>query len=317
MSGAQGRKRDLLDDGGFGRDEDEEDEEDLPDTRNHVVNIDDNVGGLGGYGIGDDENENDQEAGLVPAAEVGDGGLVFREDAVSNYEDGTLLDTAEAAYIPPQPADLEGFQKLSKKERARKVTGEFVSKYTNSSLSSSVVQGLVRMTNMKSEMSTDPTDLADDIIVVDEQDESGRPVAYSATKDATGASTKKFRAALLNMQQGLVLPYCFGPDREYSLHTVFLKKSNRGTGLRIRIIDDRLVVRGFAPWFNRSNDLRVNDVLLGVNSLDARDSNPKAMMTAFEYQEAGRNEKQLMGLSIVEDTVCLRIARPDIWENTN
>ena len=144
-------------------------------------------------------------------------------------------------------------------------------------------------------------------------------VAYSAMKDneGNGASHRKFRAALQSMQQRLVLPYCFGPDREYSLHTVFLKKSNRGIGLRIRVIDDRLVVRGFAPWFNRNNDLRVNDVLLGVNSLDARDSNPIAMMKAFEYQEAPKDEKQLMGLSIVEDTVCLRVARPDIWESTD
>ena len=73
----------------------------------------------------------------------------------------------------------------------------------------------------------------------------------------------------------------------------------------MRLIDDRIVVRGFAEWFPPSIDLRVNDVLLGVNSLDARQSNPNRMMKAFEFSDPAGNagERMLMGLSIVE-TLC-------------
>lgn len=316
-SAAKSRKRkDLIDDGGFGRDEDDEEGEGLPDSNNRVVNIDDRVGGY------DYLHQNDRGAGLssveVDEDETDNLRIGGNKATVTGSTDmgGAFIQPVAGvagAYVPPGQDDLNRYELLTKKQRSINVTREFVSRHTNTSLSSSVVRGLVKMNTFKSEVGADPAEVGDDIKIEEDQD-GDRPVAYSTTKDGNAHAKKKFRLALHSMQQTLALPYCFGTDRKYSIHTVYLKKSNRGIGLRIRIIDDRIVVRGFASWFNRNNNLRLNDVLLGVNSLDARDSNPRTMMKAFEYQEAPKSEKQLMGLSIVEDTVLLRVARPDIWE---
>ena len=126
---------------------------------------------------------------------------------------------------------------------------------------------------------------------------------------------RRAAGAMKILQAGLVLPYSFGPDRGYTYHTVYLKKSVRGVGLKVRVIDHRVVVRGFASWFDSSrNNVRVNDVIAAANAIDACSGRADRIMTEFIYKPpASATEKISVGMSLVEETVCVRIARPNIY----
>lgn len=125
---------------------------------------------------------------------------------------------------------------------------------------------------------------------------------------------KRNIVAMKKIQAGMMLPYSFGQGLGYTLHTLYLKKSSRGVGLRVRIIDDRVVVRGFADWFNPSINIRVNDVIAAANATDARTGKPGRIINEFNYKPPpDPTEKVMVGLSMVEETICLSIARPNIY----
>jgi len=68
------------------------------------------------------------------------------------------------------------------------------------------------------------------------------------------------------------LPSSFGEGVRYAELTVFLKKDQRGIGLRIKNIDERLVIRSFSDWFDNSRAmLQANDVILAINNHDAKE----------------------------------------------
>jgi len=126
---------------------------------------------------------------------------------------------------------------------------------------------------------------------------------------------RRAAGAMKIVQAGLVLPYSFGPDRGLTYHTVYLKKSARGVGLKVRVIDNRVVVRGFASWFDSSrNNVRINDVIAAANAIDACTGRADRIMAEFNFKPpAGASEKVSVGMSLVEETICVRLARPNIY----
>jgi hypothetical protein len=125
---------------------------------------------------------------------------------------------------------------------------------------------------------------------------------------------KKREGHVVSIQAEQALPLSFGKSMKFSTHTIYLKKSARGVGLRVRVIDQRIVVRGFANWFDPSINIRSNDVIMAANAVDARLNNPNKMLKEFAWRDTSTsNEKRAVGLSMIEEVVCLRIARPHIY----
>ena len=112
------------------------------------------------------------------------------------------------------------------------------------------------------------------------------------------------------MQTSLVLPYSFGMHTPFNSHTVYFKKTDgRGIGLKVKNIDGRVVIRGHAEDFDRrACDVMVNDVILSCNSLDARTTSFEKILAVLRAPPA--KEKASVGLMVVDDTVCVRLARP-------
>lgn len=316
--GKKRRKRyeDATFDGGFNQDEDDEERAQPVLTEPITLNVNaheymdvDNL----------DVNANTAESDTVPyfsgdSAEMAEGSMQRTKkgrafSAVKKFlQKNTLVHLSDSAL--GRGAQL----RAAKDEKIMAILGSHIANVSAVSGTSATDGGIIRVPSQPGiEEATDGS--AYQVSMEEGQDEN-RPCAHSILANSAINTKKKFRVALRGVQQTLVLPYCFGPSRGYSMHTVYLKKSNRGVGLKVRLIDDRIVVRGFAEWFAPGINLRVNDVLLGVNSLDARESNPAKMMKAFEFTgpASSAGERMLMGLSIVDDTVCLRVARPDIWE---
>ncbi len=133
--------------------------------------------------------------------------------------------------------------------------------------------------------------------------------------DNTPAPQKRTPAGIRLRQAGLVLPYSFGEGRTHTSHTVYLKKSNRGVGIKVRDIDSRLVVRGFATWFDSvSHNVRINDVIVAANAVDARSGNTERIKNEFAYKQHSTGaEKISIGLSMIEETICVQLARPNIY----
>ena len=151
----------------------------------------------------------------------------------------------------------------------------------------------------------------------DSRNKDKRPSTRTLMEGNDVKSYRKQRTLVKRLgkvQKTLVLPFGFGAKTRYTVHNVFLKKSPRGVGLRVRIIDNRLVIRDFAEWFDPYLNLRVNDVIMNINHLDCRESNPYSMLAQLVYKAPARGEKTMVGLSIVEDLVSITIARPDIYE---
>jgi len=126
---------------------------------------------------------------------------------------------------------------------------------------------------------------------------------------------RRAAGAMKIVQAGLALPYSFGPDRGHTYHTVYLKKSVRGVGLKVRVIDSRVVVRGFASWFDSSrNNVRINDVIAAANAIDASSGRADRIMAEFNFKPPpAATEKISVGMSLVEETICVRLARPNIY----
>lgn len=112
------------------------------------------------------------------------------------------------------------------------------------------------------------------------------------------------------MQTSLVLPYSFGMHTPFNSHTVYFKKTGgRGIGLKVKNIDGRVVIRGYAEDFDRrACDVMVNDVILSCNSLDARATSFDKILAVLRAPPS--KEKASVGLTVVDDTVCVRLARP-------
>jgi hypothetical protein len=189
--------------------------------------------------------------------------------------------------IPQEPSRERLQLKSLHHQRSKEWVSTFANHWTDVTVSRDRMSGLRRF---------DSSDSKDTIII-------------KRTTDTTRES-----ANLNAIQSGLTLPYSFGRARAFTLRTVYLKKSNRGVGLRVKKIDKRLVVRGFASWFDPSVDIRVNDVIAVANTVDARANNPDRMLQEFTFRDtAASTEKTAVGLSLVEEMICLQIARPDIY----
>ena len=112
-----------------------------------------------------------------------------------------------------------------------------------------------------------------------------------------------------NIQATLVLPYAFGMTTPFITHTVYFKKTVDGIGLKVKNIDGRVVVRGFRDFFDRRIiNAQVNDVVLSCNSLDARATSFDKILSLLRAPP--QQEKTSVGLAVVDETVCVRLARP-------
>lgn len=72
-------------------------------------------------------------------------------------------------------------------------------------------------------------------------------------------------------------------------------------------------MRGIAPEFPRELNVRTNDVILSVNSMDARSTTFERLIQALRKVEtlpSQDKEKIAVGMTVVEDIVCVRFARP-------
>jgi hypothetical protein len=94
---------------------------------------------------------------------------------------------------------------------------------------------------------------------------------------------------------------------------VYLRRSAKGLGLRLRNVDNRAVVGSFAPWFKtEEHNVRANDVIISVNSLDAKTSGFEKLLLLLRATPPQRNDKDrtTVGMEAVDDIVCVRLARP-------
>jgi len=115
------------------------------------------------------------------------------------------------------------------------------------------------------------------------------------------------------MQATLTLPLSFGADTPYTTHTVYLRRTALGLGLRLRNVDNRAVVGSFAAWFKpEDHNVRVNDVVVSVNSLDAKTNGFDKLLLLLRAPPPAKRDKEKLtvGMESVEDIVCMRLARP-------
>jgi hypothetical protein len=78
-------------------------------------------------------------------------------------------------------------------------------------------------------------------------------------------------------------------------------------------VEDRAVVGSFAAWFQPDDyNIRVNDVVVSVNSLDAKTNGFDRLLLLLRAPPAAKRDraKLTVGMEAVEDVVCMRLARP-------
>jgi len=130
----------------------------------------------------------------------------------------------------------------------------------------------------------------------------------TATKNAAVEIVEAVKQKKRDLVPYNALPACFG-SIEYTVHTVFLQKKPEGIGMRLKKMDGHLVVRGFRPDYNqyKNADVRVNDVIAGVNYLDSFSSPADRMLELLRWKEPSLLDEA----SSVQDTVVtIKLARP-------
>jgi hypothetical protein len=103
-----------------------------------------------------------------------------------------------------------------------------------------------------------------------------------------------------------ILPDCFGADKDYSVHRVFIRKDPNGVGIRFKVMDGKLVVRGFKPTFDGSIDIRVNDVVMSVNHLDSFSQPAEKLAEAMRWKELTFTDE---AAALPDIMVTVRLAR--------
>jgi hypothetical protein len=86
--------------------------------------------------------------------------------------------------------------------------------------------------------------------------------------------------------------------------------------MRLKVIDDHIVVRGFHGEVDSNNSsnqkVQVNDVLISVNHIksNGKESHNKLLLAMRWNPKTIGQEKSLISQALVEEIVCLKLARP-------
>ena len=110
-----------------------------------------------------------------------------------------------------------------------------------------------------------------------------------------------------------VLPLSFGEETKYDPYDAYISKGEKGLGIKLKNIDEKAVVRAFAEWRLPpsvggggghsvveakigGSVVRINDVIMAVNNLDARTESFQTVIDKIKEAE--------------ERLICIRFARP-------
>ena len=110
----------------------------------------------------------------------------------------------------------------------------------------------------------------------------------------------------LGQSRRRALPLCFGDDTGYAVHRVFIRKDPNGIGIRFKVMDGKLVVWGFRSEFDHSLDVKVNDVVIAANHLDAFSQPPAKILEAMRWREPNFSDE---AAALPDIMVTVRFAR--------
>jgi hypothetical protein len=107
----------------------------------------------------------------------------------------------------------------------------------------------------------------------DEEARNKKTTSGSSSSGTGKSRGKKKSCDRLDEDLMSVLPPSFGAGLEHSTFCAFMKKTPMGVGLQVQIIDKRIVVMGFKDGFDNINHIKQSDVIIAVNSIDAKGGN--------------------------------------------
>jgi len=107
-----------------------------------------------------------------------------------------------------------------------------------------------------------------------------------------------------------VLPECFGQDEGYDVVRVFIRKQPNGLGIRFKIMDGKLVVKGFRPEWNSTLDVKIDDVVMSVNHLDGHSQPADKILEAMRWREPTFTDEAAALPDIVVTVRLARLTRP-------
>jgi len=137
--------------------------------------------------------------------------------------------------------------------------------------------------------------------------EETRSINRISTKSAL--QTRKKKSSSFN-----IFPLSFGLIENYVKVLVYLKvaESGRVEGLTFENIDDRVVISHIADNFINTKGLKVNDVILSVNNIDARYSTYQRIMSAMcgkREESKTSNTSRVYANSVNDTIICIVFAR--------
>ena len=95
-----------------------------------------------------------------------------------------------------------------------------------------------------------------------------------------------------------LFPSCFGvtSDQAQCTFAVYLRKSHQGIGLKLKNVEGKVVIRGFAANYNElqadiNNDLQINDIILSVDHRDVESAGFDKIITELRW--SSRDQQRL------------------------
>ena len=95
-----------------------------------------------------------------------------------------------------------------------------------------------------------------------------------------------------------LFPSCFGvtSDQAQCTFAVYLRKSHQGIGLKLKNVEGKVVIRGFAANYDElqadiNNDLQVNDIILSVDHRDVESAGFDKIITELRW--SSRDQQRL------------------------